>query len=259
MNTTTRFKSFVTGVAVNLAATAAYGTAHLMQIEQVIGGVNGDTSAQAIQLRMRADNQHLTVVGTRIVAYDAAGQNPVLIFDILLDPPLANGLLGDRILLATANFSNFTDPGITPDYVASNPIPASYLAAGSLTYETDGGTVYWRLSWGGSAYTGPTGGDHGNFTDNDDDDEFGLPFPGSLPSDGLTTLLFQGSASALSTNNADDYALSEGPAVITNNSRDSGTVTAPAPFGACCENQPGTCTEGIAEAECQGPPTPSTP
>ena len=27
---------------------------HLMQIEQVIGGVNGDTTAQAVQLRMRS-------------------------------------------------------------------------------------------------------------------------------------------------------------------------------------------------------------
>ena len=33
---------------------AAHATFHLMQIEQVIGGVNGDTTAQAIQLRMRA-------------------------------------------------------------------------------------------------------------------------------------------------------------------------------------------------------------
>ena len=39
------------------AATPAVATFHLMQIEQVIGGVNGDTSAQAIQLRMRASTQ----------------------------------------------------------------------------------------------------------------------------------------------------------------------------------------------------------
>ena len=35
----------------------AHATFHLMQIEQVIGGVNGDTSAQAIQLRMRFAGQ----------------------------------------------------------------------------------------------------------------------------------------------------------------------------------------------------------
>ncbi len=34
-------------------ALPAQATFHLMQIEQVIGGVNGDTTAQAIQLRMR--------------------------------------------------------------------------------------------------------------------------------------------------------------------------------------------------------------
>ena len=35
-----------------LGAPPADADFHLMQIEQVIGGVNGDTAAQAIQLRM---------------------------------------------------------------------------------------------------------------------------------------------------------------------------------------------------------------
>src|SRR5438552_28664 len=33
----------------------------------------------------------------------------------------------------------------------ANLIPASYFAAGSLTWESDGGIIYWRLSWGGTA------------------------------------------------------------------------------------------------------------
>ena len=40
-------------LGVGLLAQPAFATFHLMQIEQVIGGVNGDTSRQAIQLRMR--------------------------------------------------------------------------------------------------------------------------------------------------------------------------------------------------------------
>ena len=36
----------------------AYATFHEMQIEQVILSVNGDTTAQAIQLRMRAAGQN---------------------------------------------------------------------------------------------------------------------------------------------------------------------------------------------------------
>ena len=42
-------------IAVAVAGTApAHATFHFMQIEQVIGGVNGDSTAQAIQLRMRS-------------------------------------------------------------------------------------------------------------------------------------------------------------------------------------------------------------
>ncbi len=50
----------------------AYASFHLMQIEQVIGGVGGDTTAQAIQLRMRTTFQNF-VASARIRAWDAAG------------------------------------------------------------------------------------------------------------------------------------------------------------------------------------------
>ena len=45
-----RAMSIGMGLLVPLPAFASF---HLMQIEQVIGGVHGDTSAQAIQLRIR--------------------------------------------------------------------------------------------------------------------------------------------------------------------------------------------------------------
>ena len=76
----------------------------------------------------------------------------------------------------------FTDPGVAPDFVLTAPIPASYLARGSITLENNDGTlVVWRLSWGGAGYSGSTGGAQTN----DDDGDFGPPFPNALPTGGL--------------------------------------------------------------------------
>ena len=43
---------------------------HLMEIEQVIGGVNGDTTAQAVQLRMRTGGQNLLAGNALLFAFD---------------------------------------------------------------------------------------------------------------------------------------------------------------------------------------------
>src|SRR3972149_4752017 len=88
-------------IALVLAALAAtdvvQASFHLMQIEQVTGGVDGDTPAQAMQLRMRRVGQQL-VSQARLVAYDAAGQNPIVILDI--SDSVANFSAGDRVLIA---------------------------------------------------------------------------------------------------------------------------------------------------------------
>lgn len=193
-------------------------TFHLMQIEQVIGGVGGDTSAQAIQLRMRAPGQNF-IQFSRIVAWDATGANPVVIATPAA--AVANGALGDRVLIATPAFLAATNPTAVADVVMTNPIPPSYLAAGSLTFEDSGGaSVLWRLSWGGAAYTGPTTG----AITNDADGEFGPPWPGALPSTGTQALRFQGAAADPSVSNASDYALTPGDAVFVNNAGASFTV-----------------------------------
>jgi hypothetical protein len=199
-------------------ARPAEATFHEMQIEQVIGGVNGNTSAQAIQLRMRATGQNFVSQG-RLRVSDAAGANPILLIDFTTD--VASGNLGDRVLAATSAFANATATALTPDFILTNPIPASYLAAGSLTYETDTGFVLWRLSWGGAGYTGSGNG----LTTNDVDGNFNPPFPGSLPSTSAQALLFQNAATAPSTNNAADYALTPGAAVFTNNAGAGATVS----------------------------------
>ncbi len=209
------------------AATPAEATFHLMQIEQVIGGVNGNATMQAIQLRMRSSGQNF-VSGARIRAWDATGSNPVMIINIAAD--VSNALAGDRVLIVSAPFVQVTTPPVIADFVMTNLIPESYLAAGSLTFESDGGLVYWRLSWGGAGYSGSTFGQ----SDNDNDPgivpaNFGPPFSDPLPSATLQALRFTGAASAQSTTNAADYTVTSDAAVFTNNARNPFTVIAPPP------------------------------
>jgi hypothetical protein len=207
---TTILSFFFVG-AMSIGANVAEATFHFMQIEQVMGGVNGDVSAQAIQLRMRDIGQHFVEQG-RLIAWDAAGANPVLLINIPtnLTGPSATG---DRILIATSSFASKTTPTAVPDFIMA-PIPADYLPAGSLTFEDDFDTIYWRLSWGGASYSGSTTGD----STNDDDPgfgpaDFGPPFAGSLPSERCQALQFKGAATALSTTNSADYAVTTAASV----------------------------------------------
>ncbi len=212
------FRRFLTALALVACVTRpASASFHEMQIEQVLGGVDGSTTVQAVQLRMRIGLQGL-VSNARLVAHDAAGGNPVLL--IAFPSNVANSNPGDRVLVATSNFSSLTMPSVVPDFVFTNQIPDSDLAAGSLTYEDNFGDVLWRLSWGGSSYTGPNTG----ILTNDADGNFGPPSPAALPSTTQQALQFQFAASALSTNNANDYAVTAGAATFTNNARTSGVV-----------------------------------
>jgi hypothetical protein len=198
-------------VLTGLTTGTAHATFHLMQVEQVIAGVDGDGTVQAIQLRMRGSFQNL-VQGSRLVVWDASGANPVVISTPGTSVP--NHGAGVTVLIASVGFAGATDPPAAPDFIMNNLIPVSYLDAGSLTFENSAGTiVYWRISWGGPGYTGGT---NGAFT-NDADGEFGPPFAGALPSADTRALRFQGSATALSTENASDYAVTAGDAVFTNN------------------------------------------
>jgi hypothetical protein len=210
--------SLITLGAVFALPSVAHATFHLMQIEQLIVGVNGDPTAQAIQLRMRNNFQNF-VSESRLVVVDAQGLNPITIVD--MDSDVANGATGDRVLIASATF-----PGAVPDFLMTDIIPQSYFAAGSLMFQEDDGTVYWRLSWGGAAYTGDT---TGNPT-NDDDGDFGPPFAAGLPSCGVYTLQFTRGATARSTTNAADYRLtSDQSDDFVNNAGASFNVNGPLP------------------------------
>jgi hypothetical protein len=194
-----------------LLATTASATFHLMQIEQVIGGVDGDTSAQAIQLRMRAAGQN-QVGQAELVAFDATGSNAVTI--LALPTNVVNSAAGSRILIVSSNFFKYSSPTMVPDFILTRPIPSNYLAAGRLTWEQDTTTnIFWSLSWGGTNYTGSTTGT----TFNDPDGDFGPPFAGPLPSTNTSALLFTNTFSATSTSNVVDYVVTSGPASFTNN------------------------------------------
>ena len=199
---------------------------HFMQIEQVIGSLNGNPAAQAIQLRMRSGSQNL-VSFTSLWAADAAGANRILLLNIPSDVTVATS--GSRILLATAAFTTAmqaTQASFTPDFTLATPIPASYLAAGRLTFEQDGGTaavpgtIYWSLSWGGANYTGSNAGE----ITNDSNGNFGPPFGSALPASGAQGIQFTGAATALSSTNQADYSFTANPATVVKNSAASFTL-----------------------------------
>jgi hypothetical protein len=198
------------GAVVAWGAQSAEASFHLMQIEKIIGNVNGDYGAQAIQLRFRAGLQHL-VAQSRIRAWDAAGLNPVLIIDITTN--LGGGgasTTGARVLISTAAFNSRTSPTAVSDFTMTNPIPPTYLDAGSLTFEDDIGQVYWRVSWGGAAYTGS----HTGLTDNDANGNFGPAVDATLDQR-CSSLRFTGDADDLSTQNSLQYvAESSGVSVM---------------------------------------------
>jgi len=221
---------FVLAVAA-FTAPRAEASFHIMQVEQILAGVDGSTATQAIQLRSRTSFQN-QVQNAQMFAWDATGANPVLLK--AFPTAVSNFAAGAHVLIGTANLSTSTNPPLTPDFVLDNPIPASYIAAGSLTFEDTFGTVYWRVSWGGAAYTGPK---DGSIT-NDADGLFGV-YPDPLPTGSAQALLFQFAASAQSTTNQADYAVTPGAAVLTKNSGSSGSVVS-------LVGVPGGVTEGIA-------------
>lgn len=209
-------RSAVAIAVCTFAAQPALAVFHLFQIEQVIVGVNGHTSAQAIQLRMRGPGEIL-VSFARIRAWDSAGENPITLVDF--DADVLSGFIGDRVLISSPDFAKHTDVTLASDFTMTNLIPDSYFAAGRITYERDTGIIYWSISFGGSAYTGPTTG-----TVNDQDGDFGPPFDGPLPSNSRQALQFQGGTSDFSVTNQTDYALTDGPAVFTNNAGESAAL-----------------------------------
>ena len=215
---------------VPLTALPARASFHIMQIEQVIGGVDGDVSAQAIQLRMRTTGENFVSFG-RLIARDATGANPITLIDMTTN--VANNSGGSRVLACTSAMSPYLG-GLVPDFVMTSAIPASYLTAGSLTWEQDppSSIIYWRVSWGGASYTGSGSGS----TTNDADGNFSPPFNGVLPSTGKQALQFKFAFNAPSSNNLNDYLGTTGAATFTSNSGTSATLQSVAGVGSDSED-----------------------
>jgi hypothetical protein len=203
-----------------LVGTVASANHHIMQIQQIIGGVGGDVSAQAIQLRQRFAGQNI-VVNSRLRVYDANGLNPITL--ITFPSNVSNSAAGATILIASANFVGKTSPGCVPDFTMTNVIPASYLAAGKLAFE-DGPTIWWSVAWGGAAYTGS----QTLSATNDSDGNAGAPFAAALPSTTTQALFYNGIASGASTTNVVNYLVTSGAAVFKNNPGTNFTVIIPA-------------------------------
>ncbi|MGD9690021.1 MAG: hypothetical protein AB7V47_09795 [Phycisphaerales bacterium] len=201
------------------AAAPTLASFHFMQIEQIVGGVGGDSSIQAIQLRMRFGSQNF-VNNCVIKVFDAQGQNPITL--VTCNRNLAVGAGGSRILIASPNFAAATSPDAAPDFVMTNVIPASYLAAGRMTWELNN-IIYWSFAWGGASYTGSNLG----AATNDADGNFGAPFPGALPSTTTQAVFFNGAFGAASTNNAAQYLLTPAAATFINNAGDSFVIDEP--------------------------------
>lgn len=222
-----KLRSFASAaLALSALATSAPAAFHVMQIEQIIGGLNGDVTAQAIQLRMRSGGQSFVGSG-RLRAWDINGANPVLLVDMTTS--VANGSTGDTVLIASTSFNSIMTAAYGASYVKdftlTNLIPANYLTGGKVTFESDGGFIYWSLAFGNYAGTN-TSGD----ATNDADSNFGAPTI-ALPTNSLTGVRFTGAATALSTTNVADYAITADPATVKNNARTSYAV-APEPGSA---------------------------
>jgi len=229
-------------LAVFGGALQAGASVHLMQIEQIIAGVNGDVTAQAIQLRMRNANQRFTN-GARLRVWDANGMNPIVVHTFV--GSVAVGTVGSRILICTPSFAALTSPPAIADATITLLIPPSYFAAGKLTFET-GTTTWWAVAWGGLAYTGTNMGN----MNNDSDGQFSPAFSMPVPSASTSALQFPGLAIALSTNNLADYIITPGASTWVNNAGVSFALMQAPPTGRCC-TAGGVC-QIVTEVACTG-------
>ncbi len=203
------------------AAASASASYHHIQIEQVIAGVSGDSTAQAIQLRIsQSGDNH--VGGLEIVACDASGANPIVL--ATLSGPVGNDSAGSRILICTSAMELRLAPAIAPDFVMTASIPTAYLGAGTMYTDmaADGLGALWRLSWGGPSYTGPGAVE----SINDPDGDCNPAYAGSLPWDAVRGLRFKFTALTPSTSSANDYLLTVGALRVYNNLGESATVIA---------------------------------
>jgi len=135
----------------SLAPSPAQATFHLIQITKVMAGFEGDEAIEAIEMEMLADGQN-HVNNTFIRLYNAAGVPGATLGTFNGDLPLAGGVTGRKVLIATMKFKQRF--GITPDLQISPGIPGT---TGQVAFEAVGCMVN-ALAYGNvtAPVNGPT-------------------------------------------------------------------------------------------------------
>jgi glucose/arabinose dehydrogenase len=128
-----------------LISSPVFASFHLMEVSEVMTGVNGDTSIQFIELRMQAPGQNF-VDGLTIVARNADGSvaNTVFTFPTGASTQLVNAVTDGRILIATPAFA--ARAGILPDFVFAGGL---FPVSGQVDYASGTATAAY------GSYTGP--------------------------------------------------------------------------------------------------------
>ena len=100
---------------------------HLVEINKIMVGYNGNMNLQAVELKMILGAENL-VSGTSIAVYDSIGGLRSTLGSFLNN--VTNAVAGDRILCATAGFRDAF--GITPDLLIT---PGLLTATGQVAFE----------------------------------------------------------------------------------------------------------------------------
>lgn len=100
---------------------------HLVEINKILVGYNGNTNIQAVELKMILGAENL-VAGTSIAVYDSTGALKSTLGTFAGN--VTNALAGERILCATAAFRDAF--GITPDLLLT---PGLAMVTGQVAFE----------------------------------------------------------------------------------------------------------------------------
>ena len=173
---------------------------HCMRIHAVMGGYNGDSNIQFVELRMDAGGQTF-ISGHTIQFFDASG---ALKAAFTFPSGITNSAKGDSILIGTAEF-NSSVAGGTADFVFANANTTGSNGGDPLhPVQVPGGTVVFASGIGGCSFAVPVDSlAYGSAMATYGTAAAALPSPGTTKADELNNLM------TLPTNNSTEYALQD--------------------------------------------------
>lgn len=130
----------VIGLGIAWLPASAVAAFHLMKVDEVLTGVNGDTGIQYVELVMVNSNQNF-VGGHHL---ESRGSTGTVIGDFTIPNNVASGVAGGKILLATQAFADLAI--VTPDFI----LPPNFISpfGGQVKFvgsAFSGGTVSYAL------------------------------------------------------------------------------------------------------------------